>query len=674
MSQTTLQEYRRLLAEVRDHDRRYYEENRPRISDRDYDALVRRLRKIETEHPDWADPDSPTRRLGDRASGGFTAAPHRAPMLSIDNTYSDEELREFDARVRKGLKLDADLPIAYSVELKIDGVSISLTYRDGALERALTRGDGSSGDDVTANVRGIAEVPERIRTVSGWPGLIEVRGEIYLSRERFLAINARREEEGLPVFANPRNAAAGSLKLLESGAAAERGLQFLAHGVGFVSEPFVTTQSALRSAYRKAGFPLQPESRVPKGIEAVISVCREWEAKRHDLPYETDGMVVKVDRFDQQAALGLTAKSPRYMIAFKFPAAQARTRLLDIRVQVGRTGVLTPVAVLDPVELSGSTVSRATLHNEDEIERLGLKIGDAVLIEKSGEIIPQIVTVLKDERKGRERSFVMPKTCPECGADAKRVEGEVAVRCVNAACPAQVRAKVLHFAGRKAMDIEGLGDALVEQLVARGMVKAIPDLYRLKAEELGALERMGAKSADNLVRAIAASRSRGLERALFALGIRHVGERSARELAIRYGTMAKLAEASEAELQQMNEVGPVVAASVRNFFAQSSNRRLVAALEDLGLDLTARAQASAGGVLDGKTIVVTGSLEDYTREAIHETIRLHGGRTSESVSAKTAFLVAGSDAGSKLDKARKLGIRVLSEKEFKTLIGEGKAR
>jgi DNA ligase (NAD+) len=667
-------EYRKLLAEVRGHDRRYYEENRPQVSDAVYDALLRRLKAIETDHPEWADPESPTARLGDRPAGpasGFTTAEHRAPMLSIDNTYSDDELREFDVRVQKGLKLDPGTPVTYTVELKVDGVSLSLTYRNGALERALTRGDGSSGDDVTANVRAITDIPKKVRAVKGWPEIIEVRGEIYLSRERFLRINAEREEEGLPVFANPRNAAAGSLKLLESDAAAERGLRFLAHGVGFVSDPFAASQRELRTAYQKAGFPLQPESRSAEGAEAVIRICQEWREKRHDLPYETDGMVVKVDSFEFQSRLGLTAKSPRYMIAYKFPAAQARTRLLDILVQVGRTGVLTPVAVLEPVELSGSTVARATLHNEDEIERLGLKIGDAVMIEKSGEIIPQIVSVLKEERKGREKKFTMPSECPVCGSAVRREEGEVAVRCVNAACPAQLKARVLHFAGRKAMDIEGLGDALVDQLVEKGLVKELTDIYRLKTSDLEALERMGEKSADNLIRAIEASRGRGLERLLFALGIRHVGERSARELAVHYGSMEKLAQATEAELQQMDEVGPVVADSVRGFFAQASSRNLVRALADRGVALEAKTRRAEGGPLAGKTLVVTGSLEGYTRESIHETIRLHGGKTSESVSAKTAYLVAGADAGSKLEKAKKLGVRVLTEKEFNTLIREG---
>ena len=667
-------EYQRLIAEVREHDRRYYEENRPQVSDAAYDALLRRLKKIEAEHPEWADPASPTKSLGDRPAGpasGFTTVEHRAPMLSIDNTYSDDELREFDVRVQKGLKLEPGTLVTYTVELKIDGVSLSLTYRDGALERALTRGDGTSGDDVTANVRAIPDIPKKVRAVKGWPEVIEVRGEIYLSRERFMQINTKREEEGLAVFANPRNAAAGSLKLLESDAAAERGLQFLAHGVGHVSAPFAGSQRELRAAYQKAGFPLQPESRSADGADAVIRICREWQEKRFGLPYETDGMVVKVDSFESQAKLGLTAKSPRYMIAYKFPAAQARTRLLDILVQVGRTGVLTPVAVLEPVELSGSTVARATLHNEDEIERLGLKIGDAVMIEKSGEIIPQIVSVLKEERKGREKKFTMPSECPVCGSGVRREEGEVAVRCVNAACPAQLKARVLHFAGRKAMDIEGLGDALVDQLVEKGLVKELTDIYRLKTADLEVLERMGEKSADNLVRAIDASRARGLERVLFALGVRHVGERSARELAVHYGSMEKLAQATEVELQQMEEVGPVVAESVRSFFAQSSSRKLVRALADLGVALEAKTRRTEGGPLAGKTLVVTGSLEGYTRDSIHETIRLHGGKTSESVSAKTAYLVAGSDAGSKLEKAKKLGVRVLTEKEFNTLIREG---
>ncbi len=671
MAPITRKEYLRLLDEVREHDRKYYGEARPQVSDSEYDALLRKLKKIESDHPDWAPSDSPTLKLGDRTTTGFKTGEHRAPMLSIDNTYSDDELREFDARVLKVLKLPEGTEVRYSVELKIDGVSLSLTYRDGKLVRALTRGDGGRGDDVTANVLAIRGIPHAVKGMKGWPAEIEVRGEIYLSRERFLKINAEREEEGLPVFANPRNSAAGSLKLLESGAAAERGLEFLAHGVGYVSEPFVAAQSELRAAYAKAGFPLQPEARVPEGIEAVIRVCREWADRRHQLPYETDGMVVKVDAFELQRQLGFTAKSPRFMIAYKFAAEQAQTRLLDILVQVGRTGVLTPVAVLEPVPLSGSTVSRATLHNEDEIERLGLRIGDEVLIEKSGEIIPQIVSVLKEKRKGKEKKFTMPKTCPACGSDAVRTEGEVAVRCTSPSCPAQLRAKVLHFAGRKAMDIEGLGDALVDQLTGRGMVKELSDLYRLEAMDLADLERMGEKSADNLVRAIAASRARGLERVLFALGIRHVGERSARELAVRFGSMKALAAASEAELQQMDEVGPVVAASVVKFFAQADNRRLVQKLTDAGVDMTSRTTRVQGGPLEGKTLVVTGALEGYTRDSIHETIRLNGGKTADSVSAKTAWLVAGADAGSKLEKAKKLGIPVLTEREFNQLIRKG---
>lgn len=670
-------EYLRLVATIREHDRRYYEEHKPRIADSEYDALLRQLQKIETEHPAWATEDSPTRKLGDRpspgadGSSGFATIEHRAPMLSIDNTYSDDELREFDARVQKILKLPADTAVAYAVELKIDGVSLSLTYRDGVLLRALTRGDGTRGDDVTANVKTIPGIPRTIRGVKGWPAEIEVRGEIYLSRERFLKMNEEREERGLAVFANPRNAAAGSLKLLEADAAAERGLQFLAHGVGHLSEPFVRTQSDLRAAYQKAGFALQPESRVPEGIEAVIRVCREWDGRRHGLPYETDGLVVKVNSFDLQERLGLTAKSPRYMIAYKFEAERARTRLLDVLVQVGRTGVLTPVAVLEPVELSGSTVARATLHNEDEIERLGLKIGDAVLIEKSGEIIPQIVSVLSSERTGKEKKFKMPSKCPVCGSAVARTEGEVAVRCPNASCLAQIRARILHFSARRAMDIEGLGDALVEQLVDREMVRELPDIYGLRAADLASLERMGEKSAQNLIQAIDGSRGRGLERVLFALGIRHVGERSARELAIRFGTMDRLEKASEAELQQMDEVGPVVAASIRDFFSQSANRKLVRRLADEGVEMGAKTVRAQGGALDGKTVVVTGSLESYTRDSIHETIRVHGGKTADSVSSKTAYLVAGADAGSKLAKAKKLGIRVLTEQEFNQLIGKG---
>ncbi|MBF0253782.1 MAG: NAD-dependent DNA ligase LigA, partial [Candidatus Omnitrophica bacterium] len=591
-------------------------------------------------------------------------AAHRAAMLSIDNTYSAEELMAFHERVVKNLGSGAaDLP--YFVEPKIDGVSISLSFERGKLIRALTRGDGQAGDDVTANIREIGSVPNHLKPGTSLPEFLEVRGEIFMMRSDFAQMNEARSCEGLSVFANPRNAAAGSLKLLESGQVGSRKLRFLAHGVGYRSDKNISTHEDLMKAYRIAGVPVEPNARLCCGIQSAMDACLAWQNRRAELGFDVDGMVVKVNEFALQERLGFTAKSPRFMIAYKFPAERVRTRLKEIRVQVGRTGVLTPVAELEPVTVSGSTVSRATLHNEDEIDRLGLKIGDAVLIEKSGEIIPQIVSVLQAERTGRERLFRMPQRCPDCGSEVRREPEEVAARCVSAACPAQARARLLHFASRRAMDIEGLGDALVAQLVDRGWVRTLSDVYHLDAQRLMGLERMGEKSAANLLAALAESRGRGLARLIYGLGIRHVGVRSAGQLARHFGSIENLMNADAASLERIQEVGPVMAASVVEFFARPENRKLVRALQEAGV-LTSETRNSQGarGPLDGKTFVLTGSLERHTREEMRERIEARGGRVASAVSSRTDYLVAGADPGSKLDRARALGVSVVTETEI----------
>lgn len=655
-------DYLKLKKELKEHDRLYYKMNRPAITDEKYDKLLAELKRAEEAHPEWVQPDSPTQTVGDDLTAAFETLPHRVPMLSMDNTYSDDELREFDQRVRKNLGKN---PV-YTAETKIDGVSISILYQKGALVRALTRGDGRSGDDVTVNIRTIADIPQKLQSAKGLPEEIEVRGEIFLERKNFARINEKREEEGLALFANPRNAAAGTLKLLDPKLVAERNLRFFAHGRGFSSDTAIPTQSALFDAFRKAGLPIQPFERC-KDVEEVLEYCHEREAERESIPYEVDGMVVKVDSFADQRELGFTSKSPRFVIAYKFPAKRAKTRLEDIEVQVGRTGVLTPVAHLKPVPLSGTVVSRASLHNEDEIERLGAKIGDTVLIEKSGEIIPQVVEVVKSARTGKEKNFKMPAACPVCGSKVKREEGEVAVRCVSANCPAQLRGRILHFSSRTAMDIEGLGDAVVGQLVEHGLIRKLSDIYRLDAKQIENLERMGPKSAANLMDAIAQSKEQDLPRLIFGLGIRHVGSRSGLVLAQHFKDMKRFLSAKEEELQEISEIGPVVAKSIVHFTENRKNTEMIAELERAGVNMKLKAQGTKHPAFAGKTFVVTGSLKGYSREEIEQKIGGLGGKVSSSVSKNTDFVLAGEEAGSKLEKARALGVRVISETEIEEM-------
>lgn len=656
----------KLRKELERHNRLYYELHKPQISDQEFDRLLKALEALEREYPRFAKKDSPTKKVGGKPAQEFESVRHEVPMLSIDNTYSKEEIGEFDERVRKNLKGEN---IEYMVELKIDGVSLSLTYQNGELARAATRGDGQQGDDVTKNVKTIREIPQNLSQPKKAPQEIEIRGEIFLPIKKFNKLNEEKKKLGEELFANPRNAAAGSLKLLDASLVASRGLSFVAHGMGLCRGGDFKTQMDLIHFFKQSGIPINPHSRLCANLDEVFELCDEWEKKKDDLDYEIDGLVIKLNSLDQQKRLGATNKSPRWVIAYKFPAQQTKTKLLDIVVQVGRTGVLTPVAILEPVFLAGSTVSRATLHNEDEIERLDLKIGDQVMIEKSGEIIPQVVSVLKEKRTGREKKFSLPRRCPACGAEVIREAEEVASRCINLNCPAQLKERLIHFASRKAMDIEGLGEALVEQLVNKGMLKDFTDIYSVSHEDIADLERMGEKSAENLRAQIENSKTKGLARLLFALGIRHVGVNAARILAQYFGSMDKLEAASQEDLEKINTVGGVMAESVRDFFKDKQNLRVIRKLKELGVSMQEEKKAVLpSSSFSGKVFVLTGSLEGFTRGEAERFILERGGHVASSVSKNTEAVIAGKDPGSKLENARRLGVRVLSEDDFKRLL------
>lgn len=653
-----------LHRQIERHNRLYYEKHKPEISDQDFDRLLKELEVLEQAHPEHASADSPTQKVGGVPRKAGAVVEHERPMLSIDNTYSEDELRAFDERVRKNLKDEA---YEYVMEPKVDGVSLSVLYENGALARAATRGDGRFGDDVTANVRTLNSVPHKLQG-AGLPKKLEVRGEVYLPLKNFEALNAQREKEGEELFVNPRNAAAGSLKLLDASVSARRGLCFFAHSLGVCEPNPFKEHEAMLGRFAASGLPVN-EHRVCRTVEEALKACREWEKKRETLDYDIDGLVFKVNRLDQQAKLGHTNKSPRWVVAYKFPAQRAKTRLRDITVQVGRTGVLTPVADLEPVFLAGSTVSRATLHNEDEIERLGLRKNDTVVIEKSGDIIPQVVEVLKEKRTGKEKRFVFPKRCPVCGGEVRREEGEVARRCVNAACPAQLKARLMHFASRKAMDIEGLGEAVVEQLVEKKMVQDFADLYHLRTDALAALERFAEKSAGNLARQIEASKRKPLSRLVYALGIRHVGTAAAQLLAQRFGTMGALGGASREEVESVGGIGGVISESVGDFFRDKRNRAVLERLRRSGVRMDEPKKTGVSGALAGQSFVFTGTLAGFSREEASRLVEERGAKVSSAVSRKTAAVVCGEEPGSKLDEAKKLGVRVMNEKEFKELIG-----
>jgi DNA ligase (NAD+) len=653
-----------LRGEIEEHNRRYYQEAAPTITDREYDKLYRELGDLEKRFPKLAATDSPTKRVGDQPLKGFAQITHRVPMLSLDNTYSEEEVTDFYHRLERLLP-NKKIPVV--IEPKVDGVAVSLLYEKGELRYAATRGDGTVGDDITQNIRTIRAVPKQLK--GDVPDVLEVRGEAYLDKGGFAKLNMERREAGLPEFANPRNAAAGSLKQLDPTIAAKRPLGVVCYGTGLIEGATLEKHSELFAMLKKLGLPGSEKWWLAGSVDEILKAIHELDRIRHDFAYQTDGAVVKVDAFSQREILGFTAKSPRWAIAFKYEAERVETRLLEILVQVGRTGTLTPVAALEPVVVSGSTVSRATLHNEEEIERKDIRIGDTVLIEKAGEVIPAVVSVRADLRTGREKKFKMPKYCPECGSAVVKDEGQVAVRCVNSQCPAQVRRRLEHFASRGAMDIEGLGEAVINQLVQQKLLADVGDIYALQGPTLIELERMGEKSVANLLEAIEQSKSRALWRLLFGLGILHAGVSASRALADHFPNLDAIKESSVDELQMIPDVGEVVGQSIHDFFREPHNLAVIEKLRKAGLRFEAEPKAAgAAAGFKNTTWVITGTLNEG-REEIAELIRARGGKVSGSVSKKTSYLLAGDEAGSKLEKAKKLGVRVLNEGEFRKLLG-----
>jgi DNA ligase (NAD+) len=659
-AKTVEREIDELRDELRRHEHLYYVLDQPEISDAEYDVLMRRLQQLESQHPQLVTPDSPTQRVGGKPREGFVKVPHSSPMLSLDNALNEEELREFDRRVRE--LLDGQT-FEYVAELKLDGLSMAAQYRDGQMRQAITRGDGLVGEDVTENARTIRSLPLKVKSDLA---AFEARGETIMPRKSFEKLNADRERQQLGLFANPRNAAAGALRALEPGVTASRRLEYFAYFLLVDGRFHFESHWESLDALARMGFKVNPRRKKCSGLDDLLEFCREWESQRESLPYEIDGVVVKVDSIRQQQALGWTAKAPRWAIAFKFPAQQRPTTIENIEVQVGRTGTLTPVAHLAPVLVGGVTVTRATLHNEDEIARLGVQIGDEVLIERSGDVIPKVVRVV---REGRERHpFRMPKHCPVCGGEVVREEGEAASRCINTNCPARLKESVSHFAARGVMDIDGMGDVLVDQLVSRGLVKSVADIYDLTLPQLLELERMGQKSAEKVLRNIDASRSRPLPRVLNGLGIPFVGERTAQILAETFGSLDAILEADEDALQQAEEVGPKVSESIRQFFHEPRNRELVERLRKAGLTFHHTIRKKEGGALAGKTFVITGTLPNLAREDAKARIEAAGGKVTGSVSKKTDYVLAGADPGSKLDKANQLGIPVIAEPELLALL------
>ncbi|MBI2433560.1 MAG: NAD-dependent DNA ligase LigA [Candidatus Hydrogenedentes bacterium] len=657
-----------LRADIDRHSRLYYEEAAPVISDLEFDALLRELQELEQLHPELQTSDSPTQRVGGAPLEGFVTVTHRVPMLSIDNTYNEAELREFDRRVRKGL--DGTEPV-YVVELKIDGVAISIRYEDGVLVRAATRGDGYRGDDVTENVKRIRSVPLRLKDDP--PAALEARGEVYMTVKELERLNKLREKEGEEPYRNPRNTTAGTLKLLDPRQVAQRRLDIALYDLVPEEGHELTTHVETLKGLERLGLPVSPHYKRCASIEEVLQACEEWREKRRELPYETDGLVIKVDSAAQRRRLGATSKAPRWVIAFKFPAEIAQTKLLNIKIQVGKSGALTPVAEMAPVRLAGTIVKRATLHNFEDLAKKDVRIGDTIEVQKAGEIIPQVLRFVPEKRPADAQSFPLPRECPVCGTEVHKDPDSVCLRCLNLACPAQVKERLEHFASRKAMDIEGLGPALIAQLVAQKLVTAPADLYQLDVETVAHLERMAEKSASYLIQAIEESKSRPLGRLLFALGIRHVGSRTGEVLAEHFGTMDALMSASMEELTQIHEVGDVLAKSVYDFFETEENRALIAQLGAAGLNMReeTRGAKEEAQTLAGKTFVVTGTLENYSRDEIQARIKQLGGKATGSVSKSTNYVVAGENAGSKLDKAQQLGIPVLTEAEFEALVEGG---
>ena len=659
-----------LCAKIRRHDRLYYSEARPEISDVEYDRLILELKKLEADNPEFIAPDSPTQRVGGKAVGSLTSVRHRIPMLSIDNTYSTQDLAAWGKRTVKNLQEAGDsAPVHWILELKIDGVAASLTYRSGRLDLGATRGNGTVGDDITHNVKTISAIPLRLG-LEDPPQEVEVRGEVFMTNSALVTLNESQASQGLPPFANTRNVTAGSIRLLDSRECGSRPLRFFCHGAGNVEALHLDSQFKFYTWAKKAGLPVAPRTQRFESIDMLIEAGTLLIEELHQLDFEVDGFVIKVDRFSQQKILGNTAKSPRWAIAWKFEKFEATTQLSDIRVQVGRGGTITPVADLAPVQLAGTTVSRASLHNADEIVRKDIRIGDVLVVEKAGKVIPHVVRVEKHLRKKELAVWHFPETCPECETKMYREEDGVYIRCPNNQCPAQQRERLKFFASRNAMDIGGLGDKLVEQLVETKMVQDYADLYSLKSSQLQTLDRLGAKSADKLILEIAKSRDRGLVRVINALGIRHVGPRVATLLTEHFPSVDELCRTTVEELAAIHEIGDTIAESVHDWFTSDYGQHVIGGLVSAGVVMKSlQSSAMGSGPLTGKTLVVTGTLENFTRQEAEAAIQKAGGRFSSSVSKKTDYVVAGDEAGSKLTKAEKLGVTILNDIQFKQLLG-----
>jgi len=661
-----------LRSQLQYHNYRYYVLDDPEITDAEYDLLLRELEHLEREHPELITPDSPTQRVGAQPAEAFGAVVHSVPMLSLANAMNEEELLEFDARVKRLLATGTD--VEYVVEPKLDGLAIELVYENGKFTVGSTRGDGNTGENITKNLRTIRAIPLELFQAnnSPSPNRLEVRGEVFMEKKEFEKLNTQREENGEPTFANPRNSAAGAVRQLDPRITASRQLDIYFYSTGRADELQYQSQDELLAALKKLGLKTNPNIKTCGGIHEALRACTELEARRNDLPYEIDGAVIKVNSVQQQLRLGEISRNPRWAIAYKFKPQQAQTTVKNIVVQVGRTGVLTPVAVLQSVRVAGVEIQRATLHNQDEIDRKDIRTGDRVIVQRAGDVIPEIVRSLPDLRTGKEVSFSMPAECPICGEKVVRITGESATRCINAACPAILKGALEHFASRKAMNIEGMGEKLIDQLISRNLVQSAADLYTLPLQTWLSLERMAKKSAENIVAALEKSKKAGLEKVLYAVGIRHVGEHTAQVLARHFQNIEALSHATKEQLLEIHEIGPEVSDSMQAFFATESNRYLFRKLKDAGVVLEPVQAVVNNPAFFGKTFVFTGSLQQYSRPQAEEMVRLRGGKASSSVSAKTDYVVAGGDAGSKLAKAEKLGIAVLSEQQFQELIGEKK--
>ncbi|MGC8738831.1 MAG: NAD-dependent DNA ligase LigA [Candidatus Hydrogenedens sp.] len=660
-----------LCKEIEKHNELYYVHATPKISDYEYDMLMKELEEIEKEYPQLKTPYSPTQRVGGKVIDEFKSVEHTVPMLSIDNTYNEGEIREFDNRIKRILGIEGN--IRYVVELKIDGVAVALRYTEHIFMQAITRGDGFRGDDITENARTIRTIPLRLKDTA--PDSLEVRGEIFMMNKELERLNQIREELGEEPFRNPRNTTAGTLKLKDPGQVAQRKLSAFFYEVILdeKNKNLIKSHTDTLTNLKKWGFPVNPYWKVCEDIEEVIDYCNSWREKRYSLEYEIDGMVIKVNDHIIREELGTTSKAPRWIIAYKFPAETAYTKLLNIKIQVGKTGTLTPVAEMEPVPLAGTIVKRATLHNFEELERKDIRIGDTIEIQKAGEIIPQVIRPIMELRPPDAKPFPLPELCPICGGKVQKDPEGVFYRCLSANCPAQLKQKIQHYAQRRAMDIEGLGPALIEQLVDKGLVKNIADLYRLTKEQLVQLERMGNKSADNLINAIQESKNRPLNAFLFSLGIRHVGQHLAEILAKQFRNIDDLMNVDIEKLKEINEIGPVVAKSIKDFFSTQENIKLIEDLKKLGVRTyeTEENTDLVKNILDGKTFIVTGTLKNYTREQIEQQIKLFGGKVTSSVSKNTDFVIVGENPGTKYEKAKQLGLKTITESEFMNMIKEG---